>query len=128
MLLLKRTLLSLIATLLACEAHLLTWKSTLMTWQSSLLTRKWLATRLAQVSGLLPLLTLLPSLLDSGKARLSLLELLRGTILLLLLLLLALRVLRTAGKLLLLLLILLVCRLLGELIPSCLRIPALNPL
>ena len=71
------------------------------------------------------MLALLPSLLDSGKARLSLLELLRGTILLLLLLL-ALRVLRTAGKL--LLLILLVYWLLGELNPSCLRIPALNPL
>ena len=76
---------------------------------------------------MLALLALLPSLLYCGKARLSLLELLRGTILLLLLLL-ALRVLRTAGKLLLLLLILLVCRLLGKLIPSCLRIPALNPL
>ncbi len=74
------------------------------------------------------LLALLPSLLDCGKGRLSLLELLRGTILLLLLLLLALRVLRTAGKLLLLLLILLVSRLLGGLIPSCLRTPALNPL
>jgi len=57
---------------------------------------------------------------------LSLLELLRGTILLLLLLLLALRVLRTARKL--LLLILLVCWLLGKLIPSYLRIPARNPL
>ncbi len=56
----------------------------------------------------------------------SLLELLRGTILLLLLLLLALRVLRTARKL--LLLILLVCWLLGKLIPSYLRIPARNPL